>query len=249
MISKETKRKINDNNIQISKLLRENEEMLKNEGINIPVDNYVPEKDNKIAIPSGYIRTVETFYKKYHLDKIVARKETRRNMSYALQLSDLYNYYINRFNIWGSVEAMLIKSAIINFISIFEVLVYECANNICHNAAACRKIKDCKYHFSNKERNNSIYEALLKMQRLNITEFTEDEMTTIQQIIQLRNNVHIRLANVNEYTESKFSLDEYNNLVCLLQKLCDQIYKNGVSLYRKECCTEGKECNELQKSI
>lgn len=231
MISEETKRKLLVNNKKISNLLKENENLLVSEGYRPPINNYVLDKDEKIKFPSGYIRVNESFQSKYHLNEIITKRSTVKNIAYSLQLSDFYNYIFNRFYIWGSVETMFYKSAIITLVSIFEALIFECANNIC-TPCNCQLISTCTKHFSKKQRNNS-YEALKKLNELKITDFDNLEMQRINQIIDFRNRIHIRLATENEFNSSEFSLSLYNEVILLLQRLSQQIYQNGISMYDK----------------
>lgn len=230
MISAESKAMIIENNATITKLLKENEARLIQDGFDVPVQNYVPDKAQKIQIPSGYIRVNETFQKKYHLQEIVRDQAVKKNIAYSLQLSDFYNYIINRFNVWGSVETMFLKDAVINLVSVFEALVFECANNICCNTSTCTIINECANHFTNKQRNNS-YEALVKMNQLHIVNYSEKQLSRIKEIIELRNRVHIRLATENEFNNADFSISLYNEVIQLIQQLSDCIYTNGFPLY------------------
>ena len=230
MSLEKAKAKIIENNEKISTLLRENEDLLRAEGFDLPNDNLNMDGLQKIKIPSQYIRTKEYFYEKYHLYIIVSAWDVRNNIAYSFQVSDLYNYLINRFNIWGSVETMLYKNAIINFVSIFEAFVFECANNICMCPSQCGKTNKCKRHFSNTQRNNS-YKALCRMRELHIVDYDEAKMERIKEIIELRNRIHIRLAENNEFNSSDFCLAVYNEVIGLLKQISEDIYTNGVKLY------------------
>lgn len=106
MTDEDVKQLLN-NNERISNLLRDNEALIKRAGYNPPNKNFAVSKEKRVKIPAGYIRTSGEFWKAYHLAEIVENRNTRNNISYALQLSDYYNYMLNRFNIWGSIEIML----------------------------------------------------------------------------------------------------------------------------------------------
>lgn len=232
MISAEDKEKLIANNIKISELLKENEEILKNSGYNPPVNNYTVDDRNKIDFPGGYIRTTNMFYEKYHLREIIAKINCRRNISYALQLSDFYNYLANRFFVWGSVQTMFYKNAVINLVSILEALILECANNICCNPSNCGKNDTCSIRF-NKDQRNKVLDALDRIKRLNITTFSDNEINRIKTIIGYRNRVHIRLATENEFKSDDFTLKLYNEVIGYLQRICEDIYSNGLPLYNK----------------
>lgn len=231
-MNEELQAKIIENNKKISELFRENEKIIKDAGYRPPVENYaLANTKERINFPNGYVRVNETFQRKYHLNDIVKEVSTVKNLAYALQLSDFYNFVFNRFYVWGSLESMMCKSAVINLVSIFEALIFECANNIC-SPAACVAIPSCERHFSKAQRNNS-FEALKKINSLHITDFTEDEMNRISEIIDFRNRVHIRLSEGNEFLCADFSIPLHNEIIGLLQRLADNIYNNGVPLYNK----------------
>ena len=103
-MDKEKKDHYIENNKKISLLLAENEQLLKDEGYMPPDINFSVDKEDRINVPAGYIRKSGDFWSKYHLFDIVESRNIRNNISYALQLSDYYNYWVNRFNIWGSIE-------------------------------------------------------------------------------------------------------------------------------------------------
>lgn len=229
MSLEETRKKIISNNFQITNLLKENEDLLKTEGFNVPVKNYRVDDMERIQIPSGYIRTSAHFFAKYHLNEIVKDFQVRNNISYSLQVSDFYNYLVNRFHIWGSVETVFFKNAIINHVSILEALVFECANNIC-SPDGCKKINNCKRHFNKKQRENS-FKALKRLKEIGVVDYDDKKIARIKEIIDLRNRVHIRLAKENEFNSSDFCLSLYNEVVLLTQNLAEDIYKNGVKLY------------------
>ena len=233
-----TKEKIIKNNERISELLRENEELLRREGLEPPNENFVVGDWYKIKIPSGYIRNTTYFYEKYHLDSIVKEWQVRANIAYAFQLSDFYNYLFNRFNIWGSVVVIFYKNAIINLVAIFESLIFECANNICECPSECQRVAACKVHFSKAQRNNS-YEALTRMNELGILSYGEEKMARIKEIIELRNRVHIRLAEKSEFSSEDFCLNLHNEVITLIQELSEAIYNNGIKLYSR--CNQGKK--------
>lgn len=231
-VTNEIKQKIIENNAKISELLSENEVLLRKAGLSVPEENFAVNSDDKIKIPSNYIRPKEYLVIKYHLEQIAANWTVRSNIGYALQLSDLHNYILNRFNLWGSVATMLYKSAIVNLISIFEAIVFECATQICYQSNDCKlERRRCQYAFNKTQRNNS-FEALKRINELGITTFSDEELNRVKKVIDLRNRIHIRLADEKEFTSKDFNLALYNEVIQLLQRVSDEIYRNGVPLYR-----------------
>ena len=156
----------------------------------------------------------------------------RKNIAYSLQLSDFYNYIYNRFNIWGSVETMLLKNATINLVSILEAFVFECANNICSKPDTCGLTKTCKKHFSKEQRNNA-FEALKRMKELKIVSLTETQMNRVKEIIDYRNRIHIRLATENEFIGADFTPDLYEQVIHINKKVSNEIYSKGCPMFYK----------------
>lgn len=243
-ISEEAKQKIIENNREISELLTENEKILREQGFDPPEENYAADEDDKIKLPWGYIRTKDSLIRKFHLEEIASNWTIRSNIGYALQLSDFHNYIFNRIYLWGPVKTMFYKSAVINLISIFEAIVLECANQICYNPSKCRLRKKCDKPF-NKEQRNNVFSALQRLNELNVTSFSDDEMIRIKELIELRNRVHIRLANEKEYLSDEFDLSLYNEAIKLLQSVSEQIYTKGKPLYFH--CSRAQEIAEIEE--
>ena len=80
-------------------------------------------QEDRVKIPEGYIRTADHFRKEYQLTSVVRDKNCSDNIAYALQASDLFNYFINRFDISLSVKAIFLKMAIINGFSTIEAIL------------------------------------------------------------------------------------------------------------------------------
>ena len=237
MLDPEVRKKLAENNQQISELLRENEILLRQAGYDPPVQNITLPQDEQIQFPPGYIRTVPKFNKKYHLRYIFPYRHSRHNVIYALEVSDLMNYVFNRINIWGPVKTVFYKLAIVNLVSVIEAIILEAANNICKNASHCGKTKTCPKHFSKKEREYAKL-ALIKLADINVLDYNEAQIARVQEIIDLRNRIHIRLTKGSELQLDDFNLELYNEVIKLLQDVDEQIYRKGVPLYG---CTSRKD--------
>ncbi len=233
MLSKDKKREIEDNNRRISELLRDNETILREAGYEPPVTDYPIDPRARINFPSGYIRTNDFFILKYRLNTLCASAAVRKNIAYSLQLSDLFSYLLNRFYIWGSIGSMLLKLAIINNASILEALILESANRICDHPSSCGKTDTCSRHMNQKERNYVLH-ALAKLRERRIIELDELESELFGQIVDRRNNVHIRLADENEFSSGKYSLEIYNKSMLLIRKINNQLFENA----SREFCLE-----------
>ena len=84
-IPEDTKEKIKENNRKISELLLENENLLRQDGLKVPEQNFALENDYKIKVPRGYIRSKEYLIFKYHLQNVASDWVIRSNIGYALQ--------------------------------------------------------------------------------------------------------------------------------------------------------------------
>ena len=229
-ISEEVESEIIENNEEISKLLKNNELIIKAEGFNPPSDNYAIAYNKRIHFPAGYIRTSQEFIQIYHLNNIVKDSNTKSNISYCLQLSDYYNYLFNRFYIWGSVETMFYKYDIINLMSIMESLIAEAIVNIYHICEQCKNINSCKLR-ANKGTQNNMRLSVKHLYEKKVLNLTADEIRRINELYDLRNRVHVRLAKNNEFLDRSFCQDTHNELIILLKKVTEQLNEYGVVKY------------------
>ena len=82
-----------------------------------------------------------------------------------------------------------------------------------------------------EEQRANVMKALLRMNELEITDFTKEELERISYIVDCRNKVHIRLSKEKEIFSESFDLPIYNEAIIFLKKLCEQINKNGTRIY------------------
>ena len=228
-----------ENNKTITQLLRKNEELIRTafdkDGKDLSL--YVLPED-RINIPPGLIGTCVAFIKQGHLQQIIPDKTVRSNVAYAMQLSDYYRYLFARFYIWGSIETLLCKSAIINLVSIIEALITEAACNIYKNCRKCSSMSKCESHF-NKDERSKMKETLKKLIELNILSFTPDEEEFLYLLYDSRNKVHIRLSHKNEFIDDSFNKALYNKAAAFIPRICDMLYQNAVPHYTS--CIELEE--------
>lgn len=228
----EIENKIIANNNEISRLLSENESLLKEIGYEPPNNNYAVESRWRIRIPSGYIRTSAVFWNKYHLNQIVQKRDVKNNISYSLQFSDFYNYLLNRMYIWGSVQTMLYKNDIINIVSIIEALILEATCNVRKHCENCQNINKCRNHISKAEKDN-MKAALKKLCFISVLDFSLEKVKEICELVDLRNRIHIRLANNNEFLDAKYNLELHNKAILLLREIAEELNKQVVPYYKK----------------
>lgn len=218
------------NNESISRLFEENEKMIREAGYKPPSVNFAVAREKRVNVPSGYIRTSGEFWNKYHLAEIVADRNVRNNISYALQLSDYYNFILNRFNVWGSIEIMLYKQAFINIVSIIEALILESSTRINLHCQKCKDIGKCKNNICKSDREN-MKKAAEKLYEIGVLKITGVELKRLIELYDYRNKIHIRLNEQNEFLDKKFDRNLYNETIELMKKIDDCLWKEAVPLY------------------
>lgn len=223
-------KEIKKNNKDVSELLSVNEHLLEEAGYNPPVNNYVFEIDDKIKIPTGYVRTVNKFTIDYKLNDLILENTTRKNIAYALQLSDYYNYIVNRFNIWGPVETMFYKQMFVNVISVIEALILESSNRINGVCKECDKSPRCS-NVINKSSRANMKDALKRLHELGIVTLSSEETDRLIELYDLRNKIHIRLNEQNEFLSDVFNIELYNESIIFLKKMDEMLYENAIPLF------------------
>jgi len=73
-----------------------------------------------MRLPRNYIRTASCFRESLN---IIDDEVLRKNISYHLQLSDLYSYIMNRMHIWGVIRDMIVKYQVVNMAAITESIL------------------------------------------------------------------------------------------------------------------------------
>ena len=66
---------------------------------------------------------------------------------------------------------------------------------------------------------------------MKVIDFDDDKLSRLQEIIDLRNRIHIRLTTGNELKLADFKLELYNEVIAFLQIIDDQVYQNAVPIY------------------
>lgn len=82
-----------------------------------------------MRLPRNYIRTASCFRESLN---IIDDEVLRKNISYHLQLSDLYSYIMNRMHIWGVIRDMIVKYQVVNMAAITESILSHVAPKRCN---------------------------------------------------------------------------------------------------------------------
>ena len=230
-------KEIIENNVSITRLLKYNEELLQ-KAASIENKHVSIKNEDRIRIPSGLIGTRFLFVEEGHLQELIPDRVTRSNIAYAMQLSDFYRYTLNRFYIWGSVETMLCKSAIINLVAIMEALILESANCINNYCKQCPRIDRCKSNLTKKDR-YSMKTALRKLCKLRLLPISDEDEAFFNELFGYRDRIHIRLSENNEFTNDIFNRSLHNKAAKYVKRVCDLLYENALPFY--DSCIEHRE--------
>lgn len=214
--------KIKENNAQITRLLSENEELLRCAGFDPPAKNYALHNDARIKFPSNYIRTKNYFIKKYKLRYIFKDNITVCNVAYSLQMSDLYNYIANRFMLYGSIKTMLYKAATINCVCVIESLIGQVLDDMHAHCKKCPHHDECEYYFAKKQQ---FADKLDKIKKHDMLRLDDEGYQRIRDAYRLRNHMHIyTAAKENELTSKTFDRDLYNGIISIMQQVTNNLY-------------------------
>jgi hypothetical protein len=154
-------------------------------------------KQLKFRFPRGRLRTAKKFRNDYWFIRDVNLK---CNVSYTLILTDVYCWILNRTDLYGAAQAMLIKEGV--------CLVGALAESITKDAMQ----DHCGRHTSFKKRT-------VKMVELGI--ITADLQTSLDALWDWRNREHLYLLGDLEY--DKYSLAHYNSAILTLRAMRDAI--------------------------
>lgn len=215
---------LEENNKKISTLLSENEDILRRMGYKPPATNMTLNKKSRIIFPSGYIRTKSYFAKKYRLYEFFSNTELASNMAYALQLSDLYNFILNRFNIWGPLETMVYKAAIINYVCIIESFIGQVFDDMHKYCGKCDKHNHCEFFMPKV---NNFAQKLDAIEKSGILSLTSMHYAQIREAYHLRNHMHIyTAARQNEHTQKAFNTKLHNDIIKIMQIVVVSLYND-----------------------
>jgi len=223
---------INNTTISLNKLETKIRETINTPISNINVDNYL-----LINIPDNYIRKASFFRESYNLTRLIHNKDEKDNIAYSLQLSDLHNYFINRFNIIFSVGSLFRKQAIINIVCIQEGILkctYISLRNNCidENKNLCKYSSSCIYYLKSLDKMR--YNGLLEQYKETIGFYDEIIFEKLKEQKDIRDKIHIHLISENELiNNSDYSKGKYNEAILVLHFIRDNLL-TYIERFKKE---------------
>lgn len=232
-----------ENNKRISTLLEENEEILRNAGFKIPIENFAFDAERearlKIQIPKGYIRTKNYYMKEYGLYKICNNDEDRAsNIAYSLEASDFYNYVFNRIGIYGPILAMMYKQATINIVSIIEMFMRTYVDTLRQKCKNCPQCNGCQARIAKKSHIKGHFQdqvGIYARENL-LTGISSKTYLRICKLYEYRNGIHLSKSKENELTEDMHSQELYNEAIVYMKGI-NKVMKSDLDRY-----IEGSTC-------
>ncbi len=228
----EIKAQIISNNAKISELLTENETLCRQMGLEPPATNYAPSVKKRIHFPSKYIRTKEFYVRKYKLQYFFSNNEVVSNVAYSLQMSDLYNYILNRFYVFGSLETMIYKAAIINYVCIIESLIGQVYDDMHAYCGSCPDHNHCEFFMPKVK---AFAQKLDAIESKGILNLSSEQFQQIREAYHLRNHMHIySAAKKNEYKTKSFDRKLHNSIIVVMKDITETLFWDMLPA-TKEC--------------
>lgn len=222
--------------------LQSAENILNKNNVNTPIENVSLENYEKISFPTGYIRKASYFEQSYNLYGLFEDKDKVKNIAYALQTTDLFNYFLNRIDIKFSVGKIFVKYAIINAFSIIEGILYSTVkplHNFCFdkNDNCCKNNMNCDYYLK-KHTKYPFQKLVEEYNEKELLHFDNKTKKLILEIKDLRDNIHIYDVEENEFIDSTYDIKNYNKIMKLIKNIKENLYQNIMSFefQRAENC-------------
>jgi len=183
-------------------------------------------KEEKIRFPRGIIRRKDNFKKRYNFENLFPMNYLlQNNLSYALQCSDIFGYFITRFDIGLSAGKIFFKMGIINLFSIIEGILYGVTKTLHNYCINCKNSKNCQYYIKSSEK-KSFNEILDMLSEHNIFPDNDKIKSLLKKLKGLRDNIHIWDVDKNEFVEEDYTIETYNKLIKILHILREDLPKN-----------------------
>lgn len=219
-------------------ILHDCENILRNNGVVGPVDHPRVTQKDKIWFPAGYIRKADHFRDDYGLRKLINDLSTRNNVAYALQLSDLLNYIINRFYLGDySVGNTFYRMATAHVFTIVESILCGLTNHLhehCTNkAVTCRKADKCDLYFKKAGR-YTFPKLLKKLQENAITQLSDTDIIKLEELKAIRDRFHMWDTDDSDFHDAKFKISDYNDAIELLKSIRDTTVESFPSFQAKQ---------------
>lgn len=218
--------------------LHECENILRENGVVGPIDHPKVAQKERIWFPSGYIRKADHFREDYGLRKLIIDLKTRNNIAYALQLSDLLNYIINRFYLGDySVGNTFYRMATAHIFTIIESILCGAVNHLHGHCVkgenVCKRAGKCDLYFK-RAGSYSFSKLLEKLQNEKIIQLTTDDTEKLETLKEIRDRFHMWDTGDSDFHDAKFKISDYNDAIQLLTRIRDIAVKTFPNYQAKQ---------------
>lgn len=216
---------------------------------NPPYQNINPSEFNLIQIPSKYVRKATYFRNEFGLNQLIKESNQIDNISYALQLNDLFDFIIHRLGVFGVIKTLVYKYAIINVHAIVEGIIfstYETLNSYCwFDKNICSKNSKCNFYVQSTNKLN--FKQLIEKFK---TDFNIDfDIEAIVFLKSLRDNIHIQEIKYSEWAASSiYNHDNYLLGIKILRQLKNDLPLkiSEFKIQREFGCTKRSKSTKLK---
>ena len=198
--------RIRQNNKWISQLLQENEWLYSR----LSADAAAPKPEEQIGFPTGVISTLSSVQARYHLETLIPDEIVRKNVSYCLEVCDLYAFMTDRFAIYGPVRAMVYKYRFFCLVSVIEALVVVAAKALGVGDAPRKDGKEPSFR-----------DLINRKEFREKTGLTKEDKDQLHLLYNDRNRGHLTNPKENELTEQIFTPEKIAEAEAMLQYLAD----------------------------
>ena len=154
-------------------------------------------KKHKVRFPRGVLRTAQNFRSRFWF---IRDGNLKRNIAYTLILSDFYRWVLNRTDLNGIAQEMMIKEGVCLVGSVCESVTRDAMHTICPKQTGYKK-------------------RTAKMVELGI--ITPDLQTHLDTLWDHRNGEHLFM--LTEWELGKYKLRDYNVAILTLRALRDAL--------------------------
>lgn len=207
------------NNYQMSELLMQNAKISKDYYLKNKCDLHkITRKENLINLPATPISKIHDISLYYKWNSTIKNYQLRKNLSCLMQYDDYLTNLRTLFNVYGSVEKIMIFYMQCNIVFVIEALVRTLADEYSQNCIDCPDKKYCKDLINKNLRNGNLYNLIVLLNNKNLLNLNDEKLSTLEKAIKLRNKLHIRDMEVT---------------ACLNWDISDKLYRDT-----KECLNE-----------
>jgi len=212
---------------EAERILHDCETLLRENGIDCPIQQPPVAPKDKIWLPSGYIRTANHFRRAYQLPPSIHDLSTRNNIAYALQFTDFLSYIVGRFNLGDfTVGNVFYRTATAHVVSIIESilcgLVKTVHDHCIRNRAVCNKASSCDYYLKSPNKYNFL-QLLDAIANHGIYQFSDADKATLLELKGIRDRFHMWDTGTSDFHDDQFDVRNYNKAMVALHQVRDEV--------------------------